>query len=201
MKQGALTVLLGTGLISAVTAATREGLVPLRTLAATPGSVAEGRLWLLVTSAVVADRPALPSILGFAVVGLAAVLLCGSRVVWSAAAVGHLWSAAAVYAAVELAHERSVLGYLDYGTSAIVAAWVGAIAFLLWRSRRRLAAVALCLASALLGWYFEGTLTVLDTEHAVALALGAAVAAYGARGADAAARRRISAVRGAAVRA
>jgi hypothetical protein len=187
MFRGALSVLAAAGVISILTANTRAGDVGARTLAATPDAVAEGRVWLLVTSALVADRPALASILGLAVVGLATVALCGQRVLWLAAASGHILSAAIVYGAIGLARVTdpgafgSVMSYPDYGTSAIIAAWIGALACVLWLRGRRSGAVALCVASALLGWYFKGTLTVLDTEHAFALAFGAAVMAYARR--------------------
>ena len=162
------------GLITAATVLGRLGAFPVRSLASTPAAVSEGRVWLLVTSALVADRPVLASILGFVLVGLATVALCGSRVAWTAAATGHICSAALVYAGVELAHDRGILSYPDFGTSAIIAAWVGASACAIWLRGRRTAAVALCVASALLGWAFKGTLTVLDSEHAVALGFGAA---------------------------
>jgi hypothetical protein len=167
-------VLAAGGLISAVTVLSRLGVVPVRSLASTPAAVSDGRVWLLATSALVADRPAVASILGFAIAGLATLALCGERVVWTAAAVGHICSAALVYVGVELAHDRRILSYPDYGTSAIIAAWVGASACALWLRGHRIAAVALCVASALLGWAFKGTLTVLDSEHAVALAFGVA---------------------------
>jgi hypothetical protein len=173
MKRGVALVLVATGLISAVTAMTREGLVPLGVLAATPDSVGDGRVWLLATSALVADKPAVASILGFAVVGLATLVLCGPRIAWTAAVAGHVCSAALVYAGVELAHDRGALAYPDYGTSAIIAAWVGASACAIWLGGRRAAAVALCVASALLGWACKGSLTVLDWEHALALGIGA----------------------------
>jgi hypothetical protein len=178
MPRGAASVLLATGAISVTTAAARISQVPLRALAATPQSLAEGRIWLLATSALVADRPALASILGFLVVGMAAVWLCGSRVVWVAAATGHIFSAALVYVGiglVRLAEPRafeSALGLRDFGTSAIIAAWIGAIAYVLWRRGKRLPSVALCVASALVGWYFKGMLTVLDWEHLFALGFG-----------------------------
>jgi hypothetical protein len=178
VKRGAATVLVAGGVISTATAFTRGGQIPLRTLAATPAALAEGRVWLLVTSAVLADRPAAASIIGFLVVGLAATWLCGPRVTWVAAASGHVLSALIVYVAVGLfrfaepAAFEHVLRLPDYGTSAVIAAWIGAIAYGLWLRGGRAGAVALVVASALLGWYFKGTLTVLDTEHAVALAFG-----------------------------
>jgi len=188
MRRSLAAVAAATAVISALTVATREGFVPLRVLAATPESVGDGRIWLLATSALVADRPAAASIAGFAVVGLAAFLLCEARVVWIAAIAGHICSAALVYAVVT--GDRHTL---DYGTSAIVAAWVGVIAAALW-PRTRTGAVALCVAAALLGWYFKGTLTLLDTEHAVALAIGAGL--YRFRNAVAGARWRSFATRG-----
>jgi hypothetical protein len=202
MPRGTASILAATGLVSVVTAVTRIWQLPIRELAATPQSVADGRLWLLATSALLADRPAYASILGLLVVGVATVWLCGARVVWIAAATGHVLSAAIVYLAIGLVRfadpdaYESVLHLPDYGTSAIIAAWIGAIACVLWRRRRRTAAVALCIVSALLGWYFKGALTVLDTEHAVALAFGVAAVSYRPRSAAAAARWRIRATRG-----
>ena len=178
MPRGAASVLLATGLISATTAVTRVGQVPLRMLAATPQSLAEGRVWLLATSALVADRPAFASLLGFLAVGVVAVWLCGSRVVWVAAATGHIFSAAIVYVGIGLVRIadpgafESTVGLRDFGTSAIIAAWIGAIAYWLWARDRRTQAVALCLVSALVGWYCKGTLTVLDWEHLFALGFG-----------------------------
>jgi hypothetical protein len=189
MKRGAVSIVAAAGTISALSAATREGVVPLRLLAATSQSVTDGRLWLLATSALVADRPAAASIVGFAIVGLAALALCEARVVWSAALAGHIVSALVVYATI--ARNSSTL---DYGTSAMIAAWIGLVAAALWRHTRA-GAIGLCVAAALLGWYFKGTLTILDTEHAVALAIG--VLCYRFRSAVAAARWRIRATRGA----
>jgi hypothetical protein len=39
----------------------------------------------------------------------------------------------------------------------------------------------LCVVSALVGWLFKSQLTVLDVEHAVALACGIAAMRYGSR--------------------
>jgi hypothetical protein len=199
VTRGGASVLAATGLISAGTVLTRLNQLPLRELAATPASISDGRVWLLVTSALVADRPAFASIAGFLVVGLATVRLCGGHVAWIAATAGHVVSAATVYVAIGLvrlafphAYEHA-LNLPDYGTSAIIAAWIGAIATALWLRRRRAGAIALVVVSALLGWVGKGSLTVLDTEHAVAFALGAF--AYRPRSAAAAARWSVSAVR------
>jgi hypothetical protein len=186
MSRGSLSVVLATGCISVATAGARADLVSARDLASTPAAFEDGRVWLLATSAVLADRPAVPSILGFLAVGLVAVRLCAPRVAWIAAAGGHVLSAALVYATlgvVRLADPSALAGVQhlsDYGTSAIVAAWIGAIAYRLW-ALDRAAAAALVAVSALLGWYFKGTLTVLDTEHAAALAVGAATMRWAPR--------------------
>ena len=168
------------GCMTAATAAVRTGMLDPRALASTPDALADGRVWLLVTSAVLAARPAAASILGFLVVGLVVVRLSATRLAWVAAAAGHVVSALAVYAALGLVHvldpaaAHRVLSTPDYGASAIIAAWIGVIACRLWLSGRAVPAVGLVAVSGLLGWAFKGTLTVLDTEHAVALALGIA---------------------------
>jgi hypothetical protein len=184
VSRGSVSIFVATGVISAVTAATRLGQLPARSLAATPAALADGRVWLLVTSAIVADRPAAASILGFLAVGLAAVALCGARVTWLAAAAGHILSALTIYVGLGIvrafdasAYER-VLHLPDFGTSAIIAAWLGAVAYTLWQRRARAVAVLLVTVSALIGWYCKGALTVLDTEHAVALAVGVAAMRY-----------------------
>jgi len=173
MARGAVSVLAAAGVISVVTVLSRLEVFSARALASTPESLGEGRVWLLASSALVADRPAVASIAGFLVVGIAAVALCGARVVWVGAALGHVFSAAIVYAALDASSFSGVARVPDYGTSAIIAAWIGAIACVLWLRGRRAQAVALCVVSGLLGWFFKGQLTVLDTEHAVALAIGA----------------------------
>jgi hypothetical protein len=184
VSRGSASVLVATGLISGATAATRVGEVPVRSLAATPAALADGRVWLLVTSAIVADRPAAASILGFLAVGLAVVAVCGARVTWAAAAAGHLLSAVTIYVGlgvvrtVDASAYEGVLRQPDFGTSAIIAAWLGALAYTLWSRRARAAAVLLVAAAALIGWYCKGALTVLDTEHAVALTAGVAAARY-----------------------
>ncbi|HZS24654.1 MAG TPA: hypothetical protein VFA30_06650 [Gaiellaceae bacterium] len=180
MSRGSASVLAATGAISAVTAAARAGAVPLRALAATPQAVLDGRIWLLATSAVVADRPAAASILGFLVVGLVVVRLCGPRVAWAAGAGGHVVSALVLYAAlgatrlVDPDGVQDLLHLPDFGTSAVIAAWIGAVACVLWQRGRRTEGVALVVVSGLVGWYLKGALDALDAEHVVALAVGAA---------------------------
>jgi hypothetical protein len=163
------------------------GALRLDALAATPRAVGDGRLWLLVTSALVADRPVLASLLGFAVVGFAGLLLFDVRSVVAVAAAGHVASTLAVYGAIAAARLAdpaalaSVLDLSDVGQSAIIAAWLGAISAWGW-SRNRPAVVALCVASTAIGWTLRGSLTALDSEHVVAFALGVALLRLPGRG-------------------
>jgi len=156
------------GVVAGVTVLNRFGVIPLRDLAATPQAVGEGREWLLLTSAFVADRPAVPSILGFTIVGLAALALRGSRVVWTTATTGHLLATVVVYGVLDAA--RVTVSRPDYGTSAVIAAWIGAIAYDVWRRGSGLGALGLCVVAASVGWLFRPELDILDTEHAVAFA-------------------------------
>lgn len=176
MKRSAAALAGATGAISVVTAINRLGGLDVRTLAATPQAIADGRIWLLLTSASLADKPAVASILGFFVVGLATLVLCGARVVWLSAALGHVGSALVVYLAITTAHR--VVTTPDYGTSAMIAAWIGAIAYIGWRRGLRVGSIGLVLGAAAIGWLCKGNLTILDTEHAFALFFGAAAAGF-----------------------
>lgn len=187
---GVLSVALATGAVSTVTLLNRFGQLPLRDVASSQRAVDEGKAWLLVTSAFVADRPAVPSVAGLFLVGLAALAFCGVRLLWAAAALGHVGGTVAVYAALALARAGDpslaahAVAQADYGTSAVIAAWIGLVAFGLWRRGASKAAVGVCVLSGLVGWLLRPDLDVLDTEHLVALGLGIALAAsIGARAA------------------
>jgi hypothetical protein len=183
MKGGVLPLGAVTAGISAATALQRTGHISAATLAPSPQSFAAGRVWLVATSVLVADRPAVASIAGFLVVGLAALALVGPKVLWFAAALGHVGSAVAMYCAIAVVRAldphafAAVVSLVDFGTSAVVAAWLGAIAYRLWSRDPRLS-VFLCTAAILGGWLLHPQLTALDTEHLVAAAAGVAVARY-----------------------
>ena len=179
MVRGVAAVLGTSGAISVVTAINRLHVLPTSSMASSPASFGSGRLWLLLTSAFLADRPAAASIAGFAVVGIAVCAVCGGRVAWVAAIGGHLGSAALVYGAILLARLaepaafQSVFTAPDFGTSAVIAAWIGALAYFLWARGAKLSAVGLCTVSGLVAWFFKSTLTALDVEHVLALGFGA----------------------------
>jgi hypothetical protein len=124
--------------VSVVTVLNRVGLLSVRDLASTPQGVADGREWQLVTSAFVADRPAVPSVVGLTIVGLAALVLAGARILWTAAAAGHVLATVVVYGALDVA--GITVTRPDYGTSAI-AAWIGVVACCLWKRGAGLAAI------------------------------------------------------------
>ena len=184
--RGALSVALVSSAVSVVTVSNRFGPLPLRDVAASERAVGEGRVWLLVSSAFVADRPAVASVAGLVIVGLAALAFCGARLLWAAAAFGHIGGTVVVYAALALARTvdvpfaRHAMGSADYGTSAIIAAWIGVIAYSVWRRGSGAAALALCVVSGLVGWFFRPDLDVLDSEHMVAFAFGMGLASIAA---------------------
>jgi lambda repressor-like predicted transcriptional regulator len=175
-----------TAIAGAVTIATRAGWIRITDLAASPRAVSEGKLWLLLTSGVVADRPWLPSLLGFALVGFAALSVAQARVVVVAALAGHVLATLLVYgflgasAAVDRGAFANLTGRPDAGLSAIIAAWIGVVSCVIWRRRRTRRAHLLnalgCIGCALIGFAFRPDVTALDTEHLVAFALGVAVA-------------------------
>jgi hypothetical protein len=170
------------------TAANRAGWLGLSHLAASPRAVAEGKIWLLFTSGVVADRPWLPSLLGFAIVGFTALSLARARVVVAAALAGHVLATLVVYGflgavdAVDHGAFANLVDQPDIGLSAIIAAWIGVISCMLWRrfrsGRAHVLNVLGCIGCALIGFAFRPAVTVLDSEHIVAFALGVAVAAW-----------------------
>jgi lambda repressor-like predicted transcriptional regulator len=172
----------------AVTAASRAGGLGLSHLAASPGAIADGKLWLLFTSGVVADRPWLPSLLGFAIVGFAALAVARASVVVVAALAGHVLATLVVYgflgAVDALDHDAfaNLVDRPDIGLSAIIAAWIGVVSCVLWRRFRSRRAHVLnvlgCVGCALIGFAFRPDVTILDSEHILAFAFGVSVAAW-----------------------
>jgi len=177
-----------TAVAGAATAANRAGWLGFSHFAASPRAVSEGKIWLLLTSGVVADRPWLASLLGFAIVGFAALSLSRASIVVVAGVVGHVVATLVVYGflgaadAIDHGAFANLVRQPDIGLSAIIAAWIGVISCMLWRryrSRRaRAINVLACIACALIGLAFRPDLNALDSEHVVAFALGVAVAAW-----------------------
>ena len=173
--------------VSALTAAERAHLIPLSVLAASPHAVAESRIWLLLTSALLVQSPLFWSLVAFALLGGLALQVCGSRVFWTSALAGHIGSTLAVYALLAFARTfdprafQTLLNAPDYGVSAISAAWLGAIAAVSWQGRGRtlrgkIATVTAVVATALFGWMLHTHVSFLDLEHVVAFVIGIAIA-------------------------
>jgi hypothetical protein len=172
--------------VTAVTLAQNSGVMAVRTVAASPQQIAAGKLWLLVTSGLLVQKPLGLSLVSFAALGALTLIACGYRVLAWSALVGHVLSTLVVYGLLGIgwAASSELFGRIwaapDYGVSAITAAWLGAVASLAWRSsgknRAEQALVAIgCLAIAALGWMIRGHLNLLDSEHVLAFATGVAI--------------------------
>jgi hypothetical protein len=174
-----------------VTIVNRAGDLRLSDLASSPAAFSAGKVWLLASSALLADRPAVVSLIGFWIVGFAILLICSARVAAGVAVAGHLLSALAIYGVIGAARLvdphafASIVQVTDYGLSAIIFAWLGAIGCVLWRRHpapaARFLVVVGALLSAVIGLLFRPDLTFLDSEHVLAFALGAALAVEGVR--------------------
>jgi hypothetical protein len=170
-----------------LTVAQATGEIDVGAVAASPQRIASGRLWLLVTSGLLVQKPFAVSLLSFAALGVLTLVVCGWRVLAWAALLGHVTATLIVYGALALVRLAApdafegVWSTPDYGVSAIAAAWLGAVACVAWRRRPPTLAgkapvVISCAAVATFAWMLHGHLNVLDSEHGVAFVLGALVA-------------------------
>ena len=185
--RGIAAVLALVAVTSSLTALQRVGALSLSSIAASPREVADGRLWLLLSSGVVAANPLLWSLVSFCGLAFLTLALCGQPILWLAALVGQTVSTLLGYSIIGAARivdagafERLVSAP-DYGVSAISAAWLGAVAGVAWRKRRerlgRTGIVLGCVVAACLAWFIRGRgLNVLDSEHVFAFAIGVATA-------------------------
>jgi hypothetical protein len=173
--------------ISSLTALQRVGAVSLSSLAASPREIADGRLWLLVSSGAIAANPLLWSLLSFSGLAFLTLGLCGWRILGLAAFAGQTCSTLLGYSIIGVARIadpgsfQRLVSAPDYGVSAISAAWLGAVAGVTWRKRGEgigSAGIVLgCVAVACLAWFVRGRgLNVLDSEHVFAFAIGIAAA-------------------------
>ena len=181
-RGAALAASSATGVAAVVTGTNRIGEFSVATLASSPEAIRDGRIWLVLTSGLLADRPAVPSLLGFWVVGFAVVLICSVRAAAGAALAGHTLSALGIYALIGLTrladHHAfaSVMHLPDYGLSAMIAAWLGAISCVLWSrypTRRGRTLIAFgSIGCAGIGLALRPDVTFLDSEHLLAYAVG-----------------------------
>lgn len=172
--------------VAATTVATRIGWLGTGAVAASPSRIASGRLWLLISSGLLVQKPLAISLLSFAALGLLTLVFCGGLVLGASAVLGHVCSTLIAYGVLALIRDvspetfRATWTAPDYGVSAVAAAWLGAVASVIWRRRPPTIAgkapvVIACLAVAAFGWAVRGHLDVLDSEHVLAFAIGVAV--------------------------
>ena len=177
--------------VATLTAAQATGGIDVGAVAASPQRIASGRLWLLITSGLLVQKPFAVSLLSFAALGALTLVVCGWRVLAWAALLGHVSATLIVYGALALVRLASPAAFAgvwsapDYGVSAIAAAWLGAVACVAWRRRAPTLAgkapvVISCAAIAAFAWTLRGDLNVLDSEHGFAFVIGALVAWAGA---------------------
>ena len=116
--------------VAALTLAIRAHEVPLGAFAASAAKIAAGEIWLLPASALVVDRPLYVGLVAFGLLGFAALWICGTRVFWVAAVVGHVGSTLAVYAIIGASRLTdpdvfaSAVARQDFGVSAMQGAWL-----------------------------------------------------------------------------
>jgi hypothetical protein len=155
--------------------------------ASSPLRIEAGKFWLLFTNALICAGPRGASFFALVLFGLVTLYICGSRILWTVAALGHVFSTLCVYSMIALtrfadhsAFDR-VLAGRDIGVSAICAAWLGAVAATEWRAPRRsrngkIAIVVGVAAIGVIAYAVNPHLTALDADHGFAFAIGAAVA-------------------------
>jgi len=135
-------------------------------------AVGDGRVWLLLTSALEPQGPyPLLQLAGAAVLSGVLIARAGART-WACAALsGHVLSAVVVYALMGLAGAGAAAAEPDYGISCVVGGTVGGLLVSARGSRLALAAGALgavALIPGTHGWY--------GLEHPLSIAFGAAAA-------------------------
>jgi hypothetical protein len=177
------------GVVAAFTLAVRAHELSLATFAASTAKIAAGEIWLLPASALVVDRPVYVGLVAFGLIGFAALRICGTRVFWVAAVVGHIGSTLAAYTIIGASRLTdpdvfaSAFARRDFGVSAMQGAWVGAIAATAWAGvgavprARAFVAAGVC-AIAGVAWWLHPDPSILTTEHLFAFLIGCGVVSW-----------------------
>jgi hypothetical protein len=169
--------------ISTISSLRFEHVLSAAELAVSPRRVAEGKLWLIPTSGLIATRPAVLAVASFALLAVSALLVCGPRIFWRATILGHIGATGMAYLVLGLARvsdpsdNKGLVTRLDFGVSAMQAAWLGAAAAVLWLGwahslRRRVEIVAACAGVGLVAYLAKPGLTLLDVDHGFAFVIG-----------------------------
>jgi hypothetical protein len=170
-----------------LTAATQTRSLRIGALASSPNKIVHGKLWSLLTCGLVVQQPLLISLLCLAALAGLAVVVCGPRLLWSTAAAGHICSTLVAYAALAVlrasparllsaAHPSRLWRLGDLGCMA----WGPAATGWQWRDqtrRGRLSIVLAVAATALFAFMLRHGLTILDSDHVFAFAIGVVLAA------------------------
>jgi hypothetical protein len=188
-RPGVATLALGLYFIAValISSLAGAGVFSASTFSSSPLRIEAGKFWLLFTNALMAAPPRGASFFAVVLFGLVTLYLCGSRILWTAAALGHVFSTLCVYSMIAITRFfdasafDGVLGGRDVGVSAICAAWLGAVVSTQWRVRGRtragrIAIVGAVAAIGVIAYFVNPQLTALDSDHIFAFAIGAAVA-------------------------
>jgi hypothetical protein len=178
--------------VAALTAGVQAHALSTRPFASSAARIAGGKLWLLLSSALVIERPVAIGLVTFGLIASAVLWVCGARTFWLTAVAGHVGSTVVVYAIVglsRLADPHLFSGAVvspDFGVSAMQGAWVGALTAHTWmRSRpglrpRAATAAAVC-GLAGVAWHLHPDPSVLTTEHVFAFLIGGSIVWSGSR--------------------
>lgn len=141
-------------------------------LRATADAVGDGRVWLLLTSAL-EPQGAAPLAQVAAGAALAALLIAreGALTWWCAALAGQVGSAVVAYGLIGLAGVERVASQPDYGVSCVIGGTAGALLVSGRSSRLALAAGVLAALALIPGWG-----SWLGIQHPLSIAFGAAAA-------------------------
>lgn len=172
--------------VASLTAAIQVHALSIGPFASSAARVAAGRLWLLLSSALVIDRPVVVGLVAFGLIAGLTLRVCGARTFWIAAAAGHIGSTLLVYAIIGLSrladpHVFSrAFSTPDFGVSAMQGAWVGALTAQAWQRsgsgvRPRTAMVVAVCVLAGVAWLLHPDPSILTTEHVFAFLIGVAV--------------------------
>jgi hypothetical protein len=183
---GPATQLIATGYVAAVTAIALAraltGHPSVGSFALTPDRLAAGHVWLLGSSALIVSGPVVPELAGLALAAAIALRRLGPAFVAVTMVVCHVGATLLAYLVLQLAtgdpdgtHNRG----FDYGISAVWLGLLGARAAAFWRDARAgdrgaVAVTGGSVAAGLIGAAFFPLLPAV--EHALAFALGAALA-------------------------
>ena len=173
-------------LVLIMTVLNQTGIVQAGSLASSPESVREGKLWLLFSNGIIVQHPVVLSFVSLVLLAVTAMYVCGGSATCLSAVAGHIGStllAYFVYGVVRLSNAHAFVGLgsrSDYGVSAITAAWLGIVATTAWERRGRtirrgLAITTSCVAVGLFAWMSRRHVTVIDSDHLFAFAIGASI--------------------------